>query len=169
MPSDPQVTIQKGSPKCTFTSQVVPWGLYGARTQGGSTYRVASAWPHTPHLRPKVAHQRLHQGYMKASWRLPEGYMKVTWEKGTDSGPIVRNTRPKHEFRGVKMGAGTHTNRFRANCISCTPSLTKTILLPSSRPCLWPKTRPQNWSPPKLHFSSICCPRQTQENQVSPK
>jgi len=68
--------------------------------------------------------------------RLHEGFIKASWEKGTDSGPIVGNIHPKHQFRGMKMGAGTHTNRFRANCISCTHSHTKTILLPSSRPCL---------------------------------
>jgi len=73
---------------------------------------------------------------MKVTRRLHEGYMKVTWEKGTDSGPIVGNTRPKHEFRGVKMGAGTHKKRFRVNRVFCIPSLTKTTLLPSSRPCL---------------------------------
>ena len=70
---------------------------------------------------------------------------------------------------GVKMGARTHKNRFRWIVLFYIPSLTKTILLPSRCPCLWPKSRPRNWSPPKLHFSSICCPRQTQENQVSPK
>ena len=51
-PSDRQVTDKwqpseppKGSPEHTFTPQVVPWGLYGARTWRGSTYRVASGWP----------------------------------------------------------------------------------------------------------------------------
>jgi len=51
-PSYPQVTLPKRitrdperAPSVHLRPQVVPLGLYGARTRRGSTYRMASGWP----------------------------------------------------------------------------------------------------------------------------
>jgi len=55
------------------------------------------------------------QGYIfvlkvDISWTSAGHQLDISWislEKGTDSGPIVGNNCPEHQFRDVKMVAGT--------------------------------------------------------------